>query len=81
MNHLKTPLIFLIATTVLSGCTEKNKWELTWSEEFENSGKPNEASWDYEIGHIRNNELQYYTDQIQNVRVEDGHCIIVAQLP
>ena len=80
MTHLKTFVSFLITVTLLSGCTEKNRWELVWSDEFDYSGTPNEEFWGYETGYIRNKELQYYTDQPQNVVVENGQCIITARL-
>ena len=57
---MKTPkviLCYVVAALVLSGCSEKSKWELSWSDEFEYTGAPDEASWDYEIGFIRNKEL------------------------
>ncbi len=73
-------LSYILAALVLSACSEKPKWELSWSEEFEYSGAPDKANWDYEIGFIRNKELQYYTSELQNVRVEDGNCVIVARL-
>ena len=62
------------------GCSEKGQWELVWSEEFEYSGSPDPETWAYETGYIRNNEMQYYTDELKNVRVEDGLCIITARL-
>jgi len=64
---------------LIQSCGNKSEWELTWSDEFDYSGSPSPDSWDYEIGHIRNNELQYYTSDLENVRVEDGFCIITAR--
>jgi len=63
-----------------SGCNTADKWELVWSEEFDYTGRPDEASWDYETGYVRNRELQYYTDDIRNVEVVDGCCLITARL-
>ncbi len=55
---------------------------LLWADEFKESGAPNEENWTYDIGHGSNgwgnNEVQYYTDASQNVRVEDGKLIIEA---
>ena len=49
------------------------KWKLTWSEEFNYSGLPDSSIWRYEVGHVRNNEQQYYTrDNIKNVEVSNG---------
>lgn len=72
--------LILLALTIFQSCTEKAEWDLVWSEEFEYSGSPADESWGYETGYIRNNELQYYTDHPENVRVEDGLCIITAGL-
>jgi beta-glucanase (GH16 family) len=80
MNRLKTIFFLLLSIALVQGCSEKNGWELVWSEEFDYSGSPAAETWGYETGHIRNNELQYYTDKLENVRVEDGLCIITARL-
>jgi len=55
-------------------------WELVWSDEFNTSGLPDPEKWDYEVGLIRNNELQYYTKaRLENSRIEDGNLIIEAR--
>ncbi|MFD2725553.1 glycoside hydrolase family 16 protein [Hyunsoonleella rubra] len=55
---------------------------LTMSDEFDVDGAPNPAVWGYDIGigdnGWGNNELQYYTDRPENVRVEDGMLKITA---
>ena len=51
---------------------------LVWSDEFD--GKElNRDVWTYEIGYIRNNELQYYTDSPENAYLEDGCLVIEAK--
>ncbi|WP_171032866.1 glycoside hydrolase family 16 protein [Fodinibius saliphilus] len=56
--------------------------ELIWSDEFNTGTTPNSNYWTYDIGHGSsgwgNNEVQYYTDQSKNVRLEDGKLIIEA---
>ena len=42
---------------------------LVWEDEFL---EINEEVWDYEIGYIRNNDIQYYTKNKKNVFCEDG---------
>jgi beta-glucanase (GH16 family) len=55
-------------------------WELVWSEEFDTPGMPDPATWGYEVGYVRNNEEQYYTDaRSENVRVENGTLVIEAR--
>lgn len=50
--------------------------ELVWADEFNYSGVPSDSLWGYEIGYIRNKELQKYTKSLDNVRVENGVCVI-----
>lgn len=49
---------------------------LVWSDEFDNSGSPSANNWTYDIGGGSNgwgnNELQYYTRELDNVKVENG---------
>ncbi len=67
-------------TVIESVPFEPAAWELVWAEEFDVPGVPNPANWSHEIGYIRNNERQFYTDQSRNARVEDGRLIIEAHL-
>lgn len=69
-------LLFLF---ISSSQVSKNK-ELVWSEEFNYSGTPDPTKWGFEKGYIRNDELQFYTDRPENVRVEDGNLVIEARL-
>src|SRR6185295_2213769 len=48
----------------------KEGYELVWSDEFTSNGKPDSASWGYEHGFVRNEELQWY--QPENARSENG---------
>lgn len=55
-------------------------WDLVWHDEFDGSGLPNPANWGYEVGYLRNNEMQYYTaSRLENARVESGNLIIEAR--
>jgi hypothetical protein len=56
-----------------------NGFRLIWSDEFNDTGKPDSTKWTYDYGFIANREKQYYTDSLKNARVEDGHLIIEAQ--
>jgi beta-glucanase (GH16 family) len=53
-------------------------WQLVWSDEFDVTGAPDPEKWGYELGLIRNNEAQYYTDRPENARVEGGSLVITA---
>ncbi|GAB4464462.1 MAG: hypothetical protein OHK0029_34460 [Armatimonadaceae bacterium] len=60
--------------------TSSGDWKLVWSDEFNYSGLPDPKKWDYEVGLIRNKELQYYTkNRRENVRVENGNLVIEAR--
>ena len=50
----------------------------SWQDEFDYSGKPDPKKWSYNLGDDGwgNNELQNYTDKIENAKVENGHLII-----
>lgn len=50
------------------------RWELVWADEFAGEGAPDPANWTYELGFVRNEELQWY--QPQNARLEGGFLVI-----
>jgi len=60
---------------------------LVWADEFDVDGPPNSENWNFEIGDGTaqgipgwgNNELQYYTDRPENVKVENGFLVITAR--
>ena len=65
------------ATSADQVASEK-KYELVWHDEFDGDGTPDATKWKYELGLIRNEEAQYYTDSLKNTRMEDGHLILEA---
>jgi len=56
--------------------------QLVMQDEFDVNGAPDSALWGYNIGTGTNgwgnNELEYYTDRPQNIKVEDGMLKITA---
>jgi len=51
--------------------------KLVWNDEFNGEGLPDASKWSYEIGYVRNNEKQYYTDsRVENVCQKDGNLVI-----
>ncbi|MDA3850811.1 MAG: chitobiase/beta-hexosaminidase C-terminal domain-containing protein [Spirochaetaceae bacterium] len=58
-----------------------NGWSMVWNDEFEGSSLDS-SKWNYDIGTgiggWGNNELQYYTDRQDNVKVENGELVITA---
>jgi beta-glucanase (GH16 family) len=81
---------FLVFIT--SGCATNNEPEMVytdiiWQDEFDVDGSVNTDLWSFDIGTGAeqgipgwgNQELQYYTDRPENVRVEDGKLLITAR--
>ncbi|WP_424200094.1 glycoside hydrolase family 16 protein [Algibacter sp.] len=81
-------LALLILFTTLSSCSTDSTQtvarftELVMQDEFDIEGAPNSAIWGYNIGNGENgwgnNELQYYTNRTENVKVENGSLLIIA---
>ncbi|TFH21087.1 MAG: glycoside hydrolase family 16 protein, partial [Bacteroidia bacterium] len=80
MKLLRNSFLLVLIIILLNGCSTKESWEIIWSDEFDYTGSPAAESWGYETGYERNNELQYYTSDLKNVRVEEGLCLINALL-
>ena len=57
--------------------------KLIWSDEFNEGTRPDATKWAYDIGTGSNgwgnNELQYYTSDASNARVENGSLVIEAR--
>lgn len=69
-------LIILVFYTFCMGAL--NAQTLIWSDEFNYNGLPDTSKWGNELGYIRNNELQYYTDRKENQIVRNGYLEIIA---
>ncbi len=67
----------LYALILLAPVSAADDMKLVWSDEFDKAGLPDPAKWGYEVGMIRNHELQHYTkERHENARVEDGNLVI-----
>ncbi|WP_231936458.1 glycoside hydrolase family 16 protein [Bythopirellula polymerisocia] len=53
------------------------KYELVWSDEFDQEGPPDPKNWTFEYGFERNEELQWY--QPENASCENGKLVITAK--
>lgn len=62
------PLALLVALALGSD------YKLVFSDEFDQPGRVDGTKWGYEMGFVRNRELQWY--QRSNVFVENGICVI-----
>ena len=84
-------IILFAALNVFSSCEADetqvvtNFSELILADEFDVEGAPDSGIWTYDIGRgpngdgWGNNELQYYTDNPGNVRVDNGYLLITAR--
>jgi len=54
--------------------SELSGMKLVWNDEFNADGKPDPASWRYEEGFVRNNELQWYREE--NASCKGGVLLI-----
>ncbi len=80
MKRLFLLSIILLYTTIL--VAQQHQRKLIWSDEFNYKGLPDSTKWDYDLGSKNgwgNNELQYYTKDKKNARVENGRLIIEAR--
>ena len=83
MKPLGLAMYAVVFTLFLSGCNSKGS-KLVWSDEFDSASLDNEK-WTAVIGDgcptlcgFGNSELQYYTSNAENIRLEDGKLIITA---
>lgn len=78
---MKLSIVILFITFFTAGCMNQSAPRLIWSDEFNYTGTPDSTKWNYDLGGHGwgNNELQYYTNDNKNVRVENGNLIIEAR--
>lgn len=51
-------------------------FRLLWFDEFNGNGSPDLSKWTFENGFIRNEELQYYTNSLNNICQSNGNLEI-----
>jgi beta-glucanase (GH16 family) len=87
VKNIKLVTLSFLSITFL-GCSTNEKQtvttmnQLVMQDEFDVVGAPNNALWGYDTGNgingWGNNELEYYTNRPQNIKVEDGMLKITA---
>lgn len=89
-NKFKSILLVALGVTIFISCSTDEKQEvvnnfknLVVSDEFNTDGEINSSLWTFDIGRgdngWGNNELQYYTDRPENIKIEDGMLHIIAR--
>ena len=72
--------LFLLFPFFLFTSSFAQKYVKVWGDEFNTPGLPDSTKWDYEVGKLRNAELQYYTaKRAENARIQDTVLIIEAR--
>ncbi|MEN9697574.1 MAG: hypothetical protein RLZ56_995 [Bacteroidota bacterium] len=78
-------LLACISICSLAAVAQKQptKLKLVWSDEFNKGTRPDTSKWNFNIGNGQdgwgNNELQYYTSDPTNARIQNGCLIIEAR--
>lgn len=82
---MKKLLLLFVMASILIRCNPEEERKLVWSDEFNTAGKPDTSRWNYDLGDgcpnvcgWGNNELEYYTTNSKNVRIENDMLIIEA---
>ena len=58
----------------------KGYTKMVWNDEFNGTGLPDDAKWDYEQGYVRSGESQYYTKKrIENAYQQGGYLHLVSR--
>lgn len=78
-------ILFLSVLFIIGGCDdnsglEDRTYQLVWQDEFDTDGAPDESKWVFDLGAggWGNNELQTYTNDAQNIVIEEGLLRITA---
>lgn len=77
MSYFKNATFVIILLLCHSMLPAQEKYELVWSDEFNNDGAPDSTKWVYEKGFVRNEEFQWY--QPQNAFCKNGVLVIEAR--
>jgi len=87
---MRTWILCLLLSTLTNPATlaaqtsaQRSGWTLVWNDEFSGGrgSVPDRSKWVLETGGNGwgNNELEYYTNRVENVQVNDGKLVITAR--
>lgn len=81
----KRILVWGSMVALLLSCNTEKHGTLIWSDEFNYTGQPDSTKWNYDLGDgcpdvcgWGNDEAEFYTSDLKNVRVENDKLIIEA---
>ncbi len=79
MHRVLFFLLFILAFPSLH-LSSQECYHLVWAEEFNKNGPPDPSNWGYDLGDHGwgNNELQNYTNSLNNAWVQDGKLFLKA---
>lgn len=73
-------MVLLLALGVQTIKSPLPGYKLAWNEEFSYEGLPDPKRWDYEVGFVRNQEVQFYPKaRLENSMVHKGSLILTAR--
>lgn len=85
MNRIIISIAIVMLVAASAAMMNEEKKKLVWSDEFEQGIQPDQSKWTMTTGNgcpancgFGNNELQYYTDDKKNIKIEDGKLVINA---
>ena len=83
MRRLSFCLFWLLISPAFAAPADQSRWTLVWSDEF-NGGRgsaPDHSKWVIETGGNGwgNDELEYYTNRVENLQVNNGNLVITAK--
>ncbi|MEL5894810.1 glycoside hydrolase family 16 protein [Bacteroides sp. GD17] len=76
-KHCKRKILFTLLACCALTSVSAQEWKLVWSDEFNQEGRLDDATWNYENGYARNEEDQWY--QPDNASCKGGSLIIEAR--
>jgi beta-glucanase (GH16 family) len=79
-TRTETPMQNVVPSETPISAAEPSGWKLVWQDEFDGL-ELNPKNWTFDIGGEGwgNNELEYYTDQPENLYIENGMLVIEAR--
>jgi beta-glucanase (GH16 family) len=83
MRPVSFCLLWLFISPAFAAPADQSRWTLVWSDEF-NGGRgsaPDHSKWVIETGGNGwgNDELEYYTNRVENLQVNNGNLVITAK--